>query len=555
MPYKVGISSGWWHIDRPPELLGLATKVGSFGGTVGCQFIQADLETTSEFFEPRLKTNLMRAKKELGLEVGLHAEIGELMALESAERRLWDQSHLRLLETIKNAADFGMIYVLVHTSNRPQLMFLEAQYRVTGYFYPVVSFDGQPLYTACEKNENVKKAAKRHLRGVESVILHDNEEGYNEYLRWRAEIEKEEINKQYAELNKNEMYRALKKAGDPRADAMEAQARQTGESNAVNIVQQNLPEIIYDIWKKAPNAKYSMDTAEIAAYMIIARYMKETGDPLWTTIAKDRDVDDCYVNHHAEFNAAVAAKYLEGHLIADKHPYNKQVFGKEMSLLEFLNKNNVLFLLEIPEAHAGNEGLLRLFNPLDTYILLKKLNNPKIKLCVDFEHMISHKLDVDEVIKKMPRDFGKSVFLFHLGKPIPYFGTAHPTIPIGSRSQEIIYKWLYEMRKSGFQDGYMIYERGGGKTPLEVTQNSVWAMRQIANFLDKDINPEDLPPEFYGVSEQNREVFARQSVAIHDHAWDPLEGVLSIPEEKHGHFSKASVEKGKGEVWEKRKYR
>ena len=65
MPYTVGVSSGWWKIDRPPDLLGLATKVGSFGGTSGVQFVQADLDTTSEFFEPRLEEQLKRIKEKL----------------------------------------------------------------------------------------------------------------------------------------------------------------------------------------------------------------------------------------------------------------------------------------------------------------------------------------------------------------------------------------------------------------------------------------------------------------------------------------------------------
>ena len=115
MPYKIGVSSGWWKMERPPDLLGLATKVGSFGGTAGVQFIQADLDTTSEFFEPRLEEQMKRIREKMGMELGLHAEIGELMALESAERRLWEQSHLRLIETVKHAAELGMVYLPDHS--------------------------------------------------------------------------------------------------------------------------------------------------------------------------------------------------------------------------------------------------------------------------------------------------------------------------------------------------------------------------------------------------------------------------------------------------------
>jgi hypothetical protein len=171
--------------------------------------------------------------------------------------------------------------------------------------------------------------------------------------------------------------------------------------------------------------------------------------------------------------------------------------------------------------------------------------------------MLSHKIKPEEIIPKLPCD---KVFLIHLTKPIPYGGTAHIPLSIGSKGQEILYKWLYDMRRRGFKDGYLIFERGGGRTgggksAWEVIENSVWVMRQIVKYLEQDVPPEDLPPEFYGIAEQNQETFARQMATMRDHAWDPLEGLLMIPEEKHTFLSRAAVEKQKGEVWEKRKFR
>jgi len=114
---------------------------------------------------------------------------------------------------------------------------------------------------------------------------------------------------------------------------------------------------------------------------------------------------------------------------------------------------------------------------------------------------------------------------------------------------------MFDLRKKGFKDGYVIYERGGGKTAWDVMQNVVWTMRQIVKYLDQDVPFEDLPPEFYGVSEQTKETYARQLVTMRDHAWDPLEGLLMVPEEKHTFLSKSAVDKGKREEWEKRKFR
>ena len=105
-----------------------------------------------------------------------------------------------------------------------------------------------------------------------------------------------------------------------------------------------------------------------------------------------------------------------------------------------------------------------------------------------------------------------------------------------------------------------MFERGGGRTgqgrlPNEVFEDSVQALRQVAFYLEKDIDPKNLPPEFYGISAANQSVFARQLVAMREHAWDPLEGLLSVPEEKHTFLSKSALDKGKAQEWEKRKFR
>ena len=116
------------------------------------------------------------------------------------------------------------------------------------------------------------------------------------------------------------------------------------------------------------------------------------------------------------------------------------------------------------------------------------------------------------------------------------------------------------MKKKGWRDGYIMFERGGGRTgkgalPQEVFEDTVTALRWIVTFLDRDVKPEELPPEFYGISLQNEPVFKRQLVAMREHAWDPLEGLLSVPEEKHTFLGKSAVDKGKAQEWEKRKFR
>jgi sugar phosphate isomerase/epimerase len=549
MPYKVGVSSGWWKIGKDPALLGLATKVGGFGATMGVQFIQADLDTTSEFFEPELNYQMRRVKEDLGLEVALHGEVGELMALESAERRLWEQSHLRLIETIKHAAEFGLTYVNIHSSNRPLLMFLEAQIRAAGYYYPVVDFKGRPLWVICEKHPKTKEMTQRHM----SPYLRHSEAHAQE----ERKIEQEEM--KHLEEMTEKIIEEAKKAG-------KVMTRDEAEGWAKNEIYRRIneklrdPEFLFKVWKKAGYETYLLSDGEFGAYHIVAMYLKETNDQLWRNIANGKDPEKLYNEDERMFSAAVAAKYIEGHLTVTDHKLNKEKLGGK-SILEFLEEKKLYLLFEVPEAHEGHEGLLRLFHPLHIYYMLKKLNSPFVKMCIDFEHIISNKLNpMKDVIEKFPNDAGNMIFLVHVGTPKPYWGTAHIPLAIGSRAQEIIYRWLYALRKKGFTNGYMIYERGSGRTGKgttgwDVMEHSVWTMRQVAEYLDKDVPPSELPPEFYGVSEHNPEVFRRSWANIYEHAFDPIQGLLSVPEESHTFLGKAAVEKGKKKEWERGRFR
>jgi len=552
MPYKVGVSAGWWKIARDPTLLGLAQKVAGFGATAGAQFIQADLDTTAEFYEPDLKEQMRRAREKMGLEVGLHGEVGELMSLDSAEKRLWEQSHQRLIETVKNSVDMGIKYVNIHLSQRPHLSFTESQQRVFGHQFPVVSFDGQPL-TSITNKSRTKECALRH-------ISHTIE---------RSDLAKkkiEELSKKMDAQAENDVQKTLedyKKNGKEISPAEEKMIRR-GIHEDYN---EKFKKIVtsddfkHTIWQEMPTSyyeKFLLEDGEFGAYHIVGTYMKETGDPIWGTLGNGMTAEKLYAENEHNFSAAVSSKYIEGHLTI-KNKYNKRLLNG-MSIKEWLDKHGLYLLFETPEVSEGTEGLLRLFNPSDALPVIKKLKSEYIKLCIDFEHMLSHKIDVGSEIERMPKDIGKYIKLFHLGKPIPYFGTAHVPLVRGSRSQQIIYEWLYKFRKKGFTDGYIIFERGSGrsggaKSPAEVMEDSILAIRQIVKYLEQDIAPNDLPAEFFGITWENKGVFARQTVAIRDHAWDPLEGLLMIPEEKHTFLSGRAVERGKAKEWDARKYR
>ena len=580
MTYKVGISSGFWNIAKDPNLLGLAQKAGGFGATGGIQFNQVDLETISEFTEPRLKENIAKIKKDLGLELGLHGEIGETAGFESAIRKTWEQVHYRLAYTLKNAAEMGFIYVNYHLSTNLQVQQEEDRLKSFGHQYQVVSPAGIPLADFIRDKTQTKEFAGKLIINPSFSIDAETRDKYTKILEEKAE---KEVAAEVENFRNGEDFRKTKEAYEEYVRSgriTQEEARRRIENEIENYrtdqrrrkfseIQQKLglsrddshgdPEIIYKMWGESQFGKYFVNFGEIGAYWLIARYMIEIGDPMWTNVVKTSSVQDAYNSHVKEFNEAVAMKYIEGHMTVKDHPHNKK-FLDGMSALEYAKAKGVKLLFENPEAGQGREGLYRLYDFRSAYHLAKKLHSSAFMFCVDFEHMMAQNLNPYDVIKDLPNDFGKHIFLFHLGEPKPYFGTAHIPIPLGSQAQEVLYKWIYDIRKKGFDSGYVIFERGGGRagnsrSSFEVFEHSVWVLRQIAKYLEQDMKPEELPLEFFGISEQNKEVYARELVTIREHAYDPLKDVFIIPEEEHTFLGRAAVEKGKTEQWGRRKFR
>jgi len=576
MAYKVGISSGWWNIGKDPNLLGLGSKAGSFGATLGIQFNQVDLDTVLEFLEPDIKTYVDRVREKLKMELGLHGEIGEVAMFESAERIRWDQSHERLCITMKGASDLKFIYVNFHLSNNTWLSFHERELRPFGYTYQVVSPTGQPFAVWADElikrgdkgAEILKKWLKEKLIG--SRVEYELKQT-PEYAKEFNRIFQEELKNAESAIRENlkndERYKSLT------PDQIEREVQ-----NNINIARQQIhnaaekrmqEEKLFDVWKVAEIEKYQIEAGEIDAYIATAVYMIANKDPLWVKIVgedysqKPDDADRAYVTKQREFNAAVAAFYLYSHFTIKKSPgrddYNKRHMNS-MSVVEFCEKNKIKLLLECPQSGQGTEGISRLYHPLHAYHLLKKIGSSAVMQCIDFEQEMGQNIDLNVELPTLPPDFGAQVFLLHLGDPIPYFGTAHIPIALADRGADTLYKWIYWFRQKGFKDGYIIFERGSGRTPgnqqmSNIFEYSVYVIRQIVKYLDRDTKPDALPPEFYGLSLENKDIFAQQLVAMREHAWDPLQGMLKIPEEKHTFLGKAAVDAGKAKEWERGRYR
>ena len=546
-------------MGKEGKVLGLAQKSGGLGATGGIRFVQIDLETIAEFAEPDVREQIKRIQGKLGIdEVGLHGEIGELMALDSAEKRIWDQTHRRLCQTVKFAAEVGFLYVNIHLSNKQVISFTEAQHRTQGYFYPVVGPDGKGLQGVVQ-GPKMEAEARKHISGHVARAETFREEKRN--------LKEKKMKEDFPRLADDEYQRLLQQypnASESDKEILHQSAEQAARAKIDEYVERetNTYDFAFNVWLKLKSTeaeRYQLEDGEWGAYHLVAQWLKDTRDSFWANIAKNADPETLYFDEETAFCAAVASKYIEGHLTLKDNPANRD-FLKGMSIKEWCEKHKLMLLLENPESGEGAEGLYRLFDPQHFYHTIKKLGSDYIKVTIDFEHMVSQGLNPDEVFPRLPGDFGKMIFLFHLGQAVPYGGTAHIPIARGSIAQEQLYRWMFWIRKKGWKSGYMMFERGGGRTgqgrlPNEVFEDSVQALRQIATYLEKDVKPEVLPPEFYGISMQNEAVWSRQLVAMREHAWDPLEGLLSVPEEKHTFLSKAALDKGKAQEWEKRKFR
>ncbi|MCX6815793.1 MAG: hypothetical protein NT120_02995 [Candidatus Aenigmarchaeota archaeon] len=567
MPYEVGVSSGFWQIAKDPALLGMSQKAG-FIATAGVTFNQIDMETVAEFLEPRVKENVKRIQKELGLKIGMHAEIGSMSALESGERRIWDEAHKRLVLAVKNATEMNIVYINFHTSSTGLLQFNEARIRPFGFQYQVVAPNGRPFYEFADKSEGAIEYIKQIITGGHMRDMIAREPHFREKLKALA--------KRYDDLLKKRIDEAIRKLeSSPDYKSLPPEQRRQVKENASMQVSRDVnqefeqeerklagnADELYDSWKHSDFGQYVMEAGEIDAYMTVASDMHKNGDMLWTNIVGSKSAGKAYIEEEHAFNAAVASAYIIGHLTVKNNKYNRDILDG-MSVLEFVSKKGLILCFELPEVERREdqgEGLYRLFHPKHTQWFVRKLNSPFVRLCIDFEHMLAQNLDPSKVLPELPNDFGKLVYLFHLGEPKPYWGMAHIPIPLGSHAQEIIYEWLYIMRQKGFKNGVLIFERGGGRaggrTTFEVFELSVLALKNMAKYLEQNIKPDELPLDFYGISEKNEAVYARELVTVKEHAWDPLEGVLSIPEEKHTFLSGAAIAKNKGQEWEKRKFR
>ncbi|MBI2085102.1 MAG: hypothetical protein HYT71_01150 [Candidatus Aenigmarchaeota archaeon] len=369
-----------------------------------------------------------------------------------------------------------------------------------------------------------------------------------------------------------------------------------------NIVREELhdksEEFIKDEMKKKYVPFFGYD--ERLAYEIVGRLME--GSQQWKTIChtnyvraqltsqfkaedpnkkfsdSDITVDNLLRSHDRRVQAlvstVVAMEYIDGHFsrIMQYRDPDKGMFteekdknGKIITVKEYIKNHNFVVTFETPQIEQKQEGLLRIVRSEHIYYLVKKIRQfngdqnflkDYVFISLDFEHMLTHNLNIDLELDELPSDGGAFCKVIHVGQPKPIH-PAHAPIYVGSEAQELIYRYLFKLRKKGFKDGWIVFERGGGQSPLEWMRSSVYAMRLIVEYLEKEWDPDKLPVEFYGVSPESEFSEQRQMDVIHNHFFAPLAGTLAIPEEEHTFLGRLATERAglTPEKWKKEELR
>lgn len=287
------------------------------------------------------------------------------------------------------------------------------------------------------------------------------------------------------------------------------------------------------------------------------------------------------------YYGVVAAKYLQGHIIKaiewmnDEKAGLKKIIKEELAaivkddklrmeeekkLFEVLKNMKICF--ENPDArNAELGGRYMLWHPKQIYLAVKhtrkelekkpetKSHSDKIFMIIDWEHVATQGVDpfheADDFVFSMKKlgdnNAGQLIIGIHANYPSPL----QPHKPIEIADRPVIYNLLYKIREIGLGKThmtYLLFERGGGENPFK---GSIIALRAIANELEKDTKPDELPPTFYGLPEGTGD-YARQRVIIREHAVDPLKGMLKVPEEDYTFLGTAAIKGGKRpEEWKK----
>ncbi len=533
--YTIGVSSGLFGAAQPQEKISLIdlSQKGFYSALKGVNFTQIDLETATELDSPDIDNRLERIRG-LGISYGFHGETpamgGAQIALTSAIEDQYRIGHKRLVKNLEGSGRLKAVYYLQHSCEGPPA---ETPYiRLGESMQPssLVDIWGRRLY----------------------IFLDETPSVFNWLIDQPKLYECIRAARPQSNANSEEM----------RNKIMKEVASKKGLSNKPKLTEQERKEIFEETEKRLPEEgrratkeqiKHALKTSEMAwgtekiSYLAIGKWMSDKKDPIWLGIVGNKKFESVKENP-PDWVPAVAAKYIWGHL--NPLPSMENKFKDPKKILE---KYNFDFVIETPMVSKGMEEEYRLVKPKHFAILCKNSGTKHCGVVIDFEHCLGAGINPDKEIEEFCSDGGKYVKALHVGWPTP-LQPAHVPIPLGSEQQEWLYRWMLALRKKGFnerENRYIIFERAGGVGGDPVDQSTL-ALKKIVEFLRQEIPVNNLPKEFFGMEDKTIKM---QESEIREHAFDPVKGLLAVPEEKHGFLSKAAVGKGKEKEWETEKYR
>ena len=597
--YVLGVTPGFAQFEQGDNRLaymGFARKITK-AARLGFEFAEIDFEQLSEALEPEIGLQVRRIKEAQGIEIGLHLPVEVDLTL--ADAFSWRYMHEQVRVGAKAAQDIGSKFILFHTSShmRPNITSLfgrpEPRQRLVG---PDGTNLGDWIKASGLQDWFMAKFIKvlygaMGMAGDPSIIdyfeKNSSFKAVDDEIRVQCETLYKDINimKQSAgsELNK------LRPKKDPSAEdirkmgEMEAFLNRHWSDIMLEILSrkyggdEKMAEKIIDMWQTLRRfdfyqvydywSKQGSEAEEHVAYLTVAEKMFRKKDPMWKIVRSDKNPYDLAkeatesLGREAflpevvkEIVAAVAGEYIRGHLSAGGQQYGIGIAGRDkqswLSIYDFCKSNRIHIFIETAMPERGGEGgELRLIRVMDHVNIIKSIDNGEnISYCMDFEHLITNLVDPIKEAMSIGAGDGKYIRMIHLNAPRPLTGAHAPIEPM-SLDMLIIYKWLYSLKKAGMTDAYLLWEMGS----YGVRQSAI-AFRNIIGELSKNppTDPKDLKPEFFGIDEEMK---ARQMVSIRQHAFDPIKGLMVVPEEEWTMLGEIARRRGKLGEWEKRKYR
>lgn len=590
---KVGVTTGLHQIGASPELASSVRKIG-YALTRGTNVIEISGDVPHEIDYTSGKEMRYIAEKQ-GVELLLHGSLTVPMAM--PERGEWRDAQNHINKSIRSAVHGGCKYVLFHSCLH--------------FWLEMMTYTGRKLTMAfCDHEGNFISKILAESKRLREWFAEQKWDLYlNDILtnnEARDKTTKIEVD------NETEREEALYKLRQQESSGQITSEQSTEQRKAISkeFSEKRTKEVIA-AYKEAIKEKLEKmgkwDSEELRAvvgvidgYHIMAHYLFFEKDPIWEEMTKMyKDVIDRYkvvkfkrkgedevkeytypdgeywldgAWEEAErkndrdfkefFYAVCAAKYLEGHVKKAFEWINEELIKKELKDEELKKiANELIITIEIPDARSPEyAGLYSIWRPKQIYaaikVIRKTLKTDRIYLTIDFEHIATQGVDPLEEMKQLIEiapDVGKYIISLHITKPSPLHH--HLEIEIGDID---VYKLLWHLRTAGlgkYHTTYFIFERGGEQDPFK---RSVTALKIMSEFLEKDIAPDKLidKPEFFGVATGEIASPERQMSIIHEHAWDPLKGLIITPEETHTALGKAATEKGKrAEEWKKEELR